>query len=405
MQGLNFTFAPPSRLVTSFFLLGAIFYLLSSLLFFRLDLLSLSHLNPQAVGFVHLFLVGFVMSVIFGAMYQLISVVLEIPLFSDTLAYTHLILFAIGISIFVFSFINVDRFIYLGYGALILYISFTLYIANILLSIREVKKREIKYYIIAFIHILLFIGASLGFLASLGLLHSDLNLDTSYLISVHIPLVLFIFMGGLIAIIATVLLPMFMLSHNFNKDISNYILRALILSTLFALFNLSFLLKATIIITILLIAYQLYDIVKKRLRKNIDIYALDMILSIALLLIVAFLIPFLSSERVIKLFMVILFIGFFSSFVIGHIYKIVPFLVWNEKFAPLVGKQKVPMLADMVNEQYSSYEFYFKVATLVALLIGSIFESSFFITLGKVLFLINAILVMVNIIYIFRFKG
>jgi hypothetical protein len=403
--GLNFTFAPPSRLVTSFFGLGAFFYLVASVIFFGIEFLDIHHLDPKAVGFVHLFLVGFVMSVIFGAMYQLISVILEIPLFSDELAYTHLAIFGIGVVPFSFSFLKDGGFSYLGYGALILYISFILYIINIFLSIKAVKKREIKFYIVFLTHTILFIGATYGLLASFGLVHGELNFDTSYMISSHIPLVLFGFVGGLISIIATVLLPMFMLSHNFNKDISNYILKAIILASIFAILNLDFLLKATMIVAILLFVYQLYDIFIKRLRKHLDVYALDMISSGIFLILTAILIPFLGNESVVKLFMIFLFLGFLSSFVIGHIYKIVPFLVWNEKFAPLVGKEKVPMLADMVHERLSKIEFYLKLAMILVLSLGVLVGSSFLVGVGKLLFLANALLVVANVIYIFRFKG
>ncbi len=403
--GLNFTFAPPSKLVTSFFVLGAIFYLISSLIFWELDILNLYHLEPKAVGFAHIFLVGFVMSVIFGAMYQLISVVLEIPLFSDELAFAHLGLFIVGISSFISSFIFDGAFNYLGYGAVILYISFLLYIINILFSIKEVKKRDIKFYMIFLAHILLFLGATYGLLATFGLVHSDLVINTSYFIGGHIPLVIFGFMMSLIAIIATVLLPMFMLSHNFNKDISNYILRAIIFGTIFAIFGWSLLTKIAYMVALGLLAYQLYDIIQKRLRKTIDVYALDMYASVGFLAGVLILLPFISNERVLKFVVVFGLFGFLSSFVVGHIYKIVPFLVWNEKFAPLVGKQKVPMLADMVHERGSKIEFYLKVATIVALLIGLGFGSSFFISVAKVLFLLNGIAVIANIIYIFRYKG
>ena len=117
------------------------------------------------------------------------------------------------------------------------------------------------------------------------------------------------------------------------------------------------------------------------------------------------LLPFISNELAMKVFVLFLILGFISSFIIGHIYKIIPFLVWNEKFAPLVGKEKVPMLADMVDEKYAQVEFNSKLATVAFLTFGIILKSSFLIMLGKVLFILNALLVVYNVIYIFRFKS
>ncbi len=402
---LNFTFAPPSRLVTSFFIAGAVFYLIASVVFYGLDFLNINYLDPQAVGFIHVFMLGFMMSVIFGAMYQLISVVLEIKLYSNDLAYAHLGLFLVGIVPFAISFLYPSAFEYLGYGSIILYISFLLYIANVLLSIIKIEKFEIKAYFILAIHIILFLGVSYGLLTSLGLIHGNLEFDIVRLAHTHITLVLFGFAGGLMSIIATVLLPMFMLSHNFDKKISNYILAGIIIGSIFAIWGWFFLARVIIMGTILAFAYQLYDIFKKRMRKHLDVYAQDMAISGGFLVASTLLLPFITNEKVMKIFVIFLILGFISSFIVGHIYKIVPFLVWNEKFAPLVGKEKVPMLADMVDEKYSQIEFNAKLATIAFLTIGIVFESSFFITIGKLLFIINALLVAWNVIYIFRYKN
>ncbi len=402
---LNFTFAPPSRLVTSFFIAGAFFYFMAAAIFYGVDFLNIHYLDPQAVGFIHVFMLGFMMSVIFGAMYQLISVVLEIELYSNDIAYAHLGLFLVGILPFVGAFLYPDIFEFLGYGSILLYISFLLYIANVLLSIKKIKKFEIKAYFVLSIHIILFFGVTYGLLASLGLIHGSLEFDTVSLAHTHIVLVLFGFAGGLMSIIATVLIPMFMLSHNFDKKISNYILAGIISASLSALFGWFTLVQIIIMGTIFAFAYQVYDMVKKRMRRHLDVYAQDMITSGVFLVISTLLIPFITNEKVMKIFMIFLILGFISSFVVGHIYKIVPFLVWNEKFAPLVGKQKVPMLAEMVHDKASQIEFNAKIATILFLSIGILAESQSMIVIGKVLFIINAILVAGNVIYIFRYKG
>ncbi len=404
-MALNFTFAPPSKLVTSFFIVGAFFYLIASIAFFNIDFLNMHYLDPKIVGFIHIFLLGFMMSVIFGAMYQLISVVLEIPLYSNQIAYMHLGLFVVSLIPFLGSFLNGNSFEFLGYGSILLYLSFMLYLTNIFFSVKKVEKKDIKAYFVITSHIILFIGVTYGLLTSLGLVHNSLGFNSINLAHKHIILVLFGFTGGLIAIMATVLLPMFMLSHNFNKKISNYLLFGIIATTISTVFGWFSLAQMLMIATILAFSFQLYDIFTKRMRKYLDVYALDMITSGIFLILLALLIPFLHDEKVLKLFMVFLILGFISSFIVGHIYKIVPFLVWNKKFAPLVGEQQVPMLSDMVHKKGSLIEFYTKLATIVFLTIGILFHSDILIILGKILFIINSLLVAGNVIYIFKYKG
>ncbi len=405
MTGLNFTFAPPSKLVKSFFVAGSLFYLLFTLLFFSIDLPSIDTLSPKALGAVHLLLVGFGMSIIFGAMYQLISVILEIPVYSHKLAYTHLILFIGGLTLFVLSFITVKGFEYIHYTGALLYLSFLLYIINILLSIREVNKREIKYYTVLVVHLLLLVGVSYGLLAIFAMIFPQLNLNALTLVHTHIPLVVLGFMGGLIGIIATVLLPMFMLSHNFNHKISHYLLGLLIVGSLLSFLSWNMAVIAVSILFVLLLAYELYEIFTKRLRKGIDVYALDMVGSILFLILSAPLLAFVANPYAQKLLLLILFIGFLNSFIVGHIYKIVPFLIWNEKFAPLVGKEKVPMLADMVHPKLSEVEFYVKIATVILLLFGFFLKSALLLVVGKVLLIVNALLLLANVGYIFYYKG
>jgi hypothetical protein len=41
-------------------------------------------------------------------------------------------------------------------------------------------------------------------------------------------------------------------------------------------------------------------------------------------------------------------LGFVGLVVTGMLYKITPFLIWTHRYAPLVGKQRVPLLKDML---------------------------------------------------------
>jgi len=70
-----------------------------------------------------------------------------------------------------------------------------------------------------------------------------------------------------------------------------------------------------------------------------------------------------------------LLLGFISSFITGHLYKIVPFLVWFERYAPLVGKEKVPMLHEMYSKEGASIMFWFTSSGVLLGGFGLLFES------------------------------
>ncbi len=50
-------------------------------------------------------------------------------------------------------------------------------------------------------------------------------------------------------------------------------------------------------------------------------------------------------------------LGFIAQTIMGYLYKVVPFLVWNRRYAPLVGRQKVPVMRDLIRERTAKLTF------------------------------------------------
>ena len=99
-----------------------------------------------------------------------------------------------------------------------------------------------------------------------------------------------------------------------------------------------------------------------------------------------------------------LFSGFFAFLITGHIYKIIPFLVWFEKFSPLVGKQKVPMLADMVPQKSAQAQFVFCAVGVVLVAFALVFQSTLFIDAGASFLLMGTLAFMRSVFYMINFK-
>ncbi|MBP9566393.1 MAG: hypothetical protein KBE02_03840, partial [Sulfurospirillum sp.] len=74
--------APPFVLVAHFFIAGIVFLIFSGLLILGMgsDILG-SMVSSSLAAFSHIYLLGFVMMIIFGAMYELLLVVLVAPIF------------------------------------------------------------------------------------------------------------------------------------------------------------------------------------------------------------------------------------------------------------------------------------------------------------------------------------
>jgi hypothetical protein len=196
-----------------------------------------------------------------------------------------------------------------------------------------------------------------------------IEVDIISLLRSHVYLVI----GGYVIItlmgLSVVLLPMFGLSHGFSMKplevaiaLMSTSVVLVVLSSFVEYAAIKYLAYSLAVASLLLYFYMVYTIFKTRARKDLDIYAISLIYSyfsmiISLVLGVAYLLV--SYEPLLLASGWLIFFGFFGFAITGHVYKIVPFLVWNERFTPLVGKEKVPMLADMVPAKSSHAQFVF----------------------------------------------
>jgi len=156
-------------------------------------------------------------------------------------------------------------------------------------------------------------------------------------------------------------------------------------------------------------AFYLWQIViinKTRARKEWDIWYKSMVvgygsLAAALALgVVGFLA---ESERLMLAAAWFLVFGFFTYLIVGHLYKIIPFLVWFERYSPLVGKKKVPMLADMVPLKMADYQFAFTTLGLVTAGVGLLAQSDTLFKAGATFLATGAIFLFTSVRYMMAF--
>ena len=408
--------APPFHLVAHFMIAGGLFYALSAfiMLFFTAHLDSF-FISTTIASITHLYLLGFVMMIIFGAMYQLVPVILEIPLFSKDFAYVQFYIYVVGLLLMSWGFFFEESYLpLLGYGALMVYISIMIFIVNIFLTYRNIEQWSIPAKFIYAANIFLLVGVTLGLLTALNMQYGFLSIDMLSLAKAHISAVLAGFLLMLITGVAMVLIPMFSLAHQFSQEwvekgfnfiiagVVLYILGAVLDVALISTLGTLFMLIATVLFIL-----QMREIFKKRVRKEKEFWSENMVASFYYLIasLAILFIAFLTGyERLYLLGGFILFFGFFASIIIGHIYKILPFLVWYQRFSPLVGKQKVPMLHDMVDKDIAMKQYKVTLAGTIVTALGLFFALKFLFFIGVVLLIVGAGMVLYNIYYTLRYE-
>lgn len=404
-------FAPPFKLIAPFFILGSFFYSISSFYLFSFDAANLSLLHPNVIAFTHLFLLGFVMMIIFGAMAQLVPVVLEVGHFSVELFYAIWPLLLIGTLLMVFGFLYLRAL--LPYGGVVVLISMMIFVVEIFLTIFKVQKLTLVMSSVVISNTFLFFGIIFGLLMALSYA-GTISLDIFALLQAHVYAVL----GGYIAItimgLSLVLVPMFTLSHNFSLkrlevslSLMSFAVVLVIVASFLKLNMIAYIGYIAAIVSMAVYFSLIYKIYAIRPRKENDIYALSLMFSyLSMLASIAILTLYFILDKEVLLFcaMWLFFFGFLAFLITGHIYKIIPFLVWYEKFSPLVGKQKVPMLVDMVPKNSAQAQLVFCVTGVVVVAVAILIQNDVFLKAGASFLLVGTLAFVRNVFYMINFK-
>lgn len=411
MTPISQDFAPPFKLIAPYFIIGSIFYFLSTLYSFNLDISEISIHSTNLLSLAHLFLLGFAMMVIFGAMAQLIPVTLEVGHFSVEFYYLIYPFLLIGTILMVLGF-SVNSTL-LQYGGILVFISMIIFLAETFLTINKVKQYSNVIKSIVVSNIFLTLGIIFGIIMALTYA-GQINTNIEEILKAHVYSVILGYITITIMALSLVLIPMFGLSHNFSqKPLNNAVILMSISTTIViisSIFSIAIIDKFAYLLSVVSLAiyfYQVYLIFKTRARKENDIYVLSLFvafIAFVLSIITGFLWIFIDNERLLITTAWLMFCGFFTFVIIGHLYKIIPFLVWFEKFSPLVGKQKVPMLMDMVPKKASYYQFTFTLIGTIASTFGLMLAENSLFKAGISFLAIGAIFLINNIIYIIRYK-
>jgi len=396
-------FAPPFSLIAPFFLIGTIFYLFSALGLFALDS-GVSFSDMPTIGWVHLFMLGFVMMVIFGAMAQLVPVVIEVGHAAVDFFYIIWPMLGIGTVLMVFGFASSPSL--LPYGGLIVLISMLIFAADLFATLKMGEYRSIVVSTMKASNIFLLLGILSGFIMAMAF-GGMIEIDPNHWLKAHV----FAVFGGYVLLtimgLSMVLLPMFGLSHGYKDKAMLWAYRFMVvgvslvmIGSLIGLNFIEIIGILTVIASVISYFYQIYLIEQTRARKENDVWVKSLFFAFFSLAVALFesIIYLLGASEVWIMsagwFMMVGFVGFLIT---SHLYKIIPFLVWFERYAPLVGKQKVPMLNDMVPLKAATTQMYVSATGVVMVGVALLFKADALFYSGVSVLVVGAVFLMVSV--------
>ena len=387
------TFAPPFKLVGGYFIAGICFLIASIPAFFAADFETIAGL--ETAGFLHVFFVGFVMSIIIGALYQLTSVILEKPFSTIKGAMLNLAVYCVGIAAMGYGMIS-GKTGFLHGGGMTLFLALLFFGTTYIVSFMDNEKKSFAAFMLFVSAIFLLAGISLGF-CLLMILSGTLPMDFMFALKFHVYFVLgFVFF--IIVGVATVLLPMFALAHDLKFTLSKFAFGFYIFAGVLLFFSEIYAYFAFGAAIVCFVAEALH-ILKKRVRKAYDYWNVNIALSLAAFVLFCVLVA--ADRYDMAVFMLIY--GFLFAFIAAHLYKIAPFLIWYHYVAPFVGKTKVPLLDQMILKKPAYIGIGFNALGLVLYELGVWLEIKSLAHCGVACLLVSIVLVAINMINVFKF--
>jgi hypothetical protein len=376
--------APSVTLPLRFILVGMLaWFTAAALLIARPELLSTYHYNQHIIAVTHLVVLGFVLSVVVGAMFQLVPVALETRLYSERLGRWQFPLQTIGAVGMVVTFWiwNLQE---VGHFGSLLAVAIGLFIVNLARTLRRAPRRDTVWLGIASVL------AWLGFTILTGLYLASTKcwafspFATIPAMHAHAHVGV---LGVFLLLIITVsykLVPMFVLSriqnerrarasiHLFNLGLAGLFITVLLAQPAKLAFAL------VLVAALALFGLELRAILRARLRRQLDWGMLTFLAGLALLiplslLAVALCWPGLPATlfttQLENAYGLLGLLGVIGLAIMGMLHKIAPFLVWYHAYSSRVGYEPVPALSDLYSHRIqilsaSSYSLGLLVATV-----------------------------------------
>ncbi len=348
---------PPLQLPGEHFATALGFMALGALclVFIAPELAAGAFLTPHVAAVTHLFTLGFISLSIFGALYQFLPIAVGASIRFERLAHVTFALLVLGIPVFVGTLAEgLLRFVPVG-GALVA-LAFALFAVNLAWTLAQAPERNLTWWALA--GACAFLVITLGFGLTLALNLADAGLGAArfdfLLRHVHVALAGWVML--VVAGVAQRLLPMFLLSHGASELPARLAViclatgsLALALPLVERLHCAAWFIIGAGAVAFLVQAALFYG---HRRRKELDPgmrLAFAGLAGIGAALAIA---PFALVQgwhnvRAITAYMFLLVVGGFTLFIAGHYFKIVPFLVWQHRFGPRVGKQPVPRVSEL----------------------------------------------------------
>jgi cbb3-type cytochrome oxidase subunit 1 len=406
----------------------------------RPEILATYHYNQYVVAVTHLVVLGWILTVVIGAMYQLVPVALETRLYSERLANWQLVFHVAGFAGMVWMFWTWNM-KHVGHFGTVLALGVGMFVWNIARTLCRVPRWSVVAtaivsslaWLCATVLAGLSIAATKAVYAmdpdqaapgySLALLLSALkalarfvgHFDQIAAMHAHAHIGILGVFVLLIVGISYKLVPMFTLSelqNPFRAWLSIALLNVGLVGCFITILLRSGLkLAFGLVVAAGLVAYalEIFAILRVRKRRSMDWGIMYFLSAVGVLFLLASLGLVLAwrglpvntvTGQLENLYGFLVLVGAVSFAIVGMLYKIVPFLVWYGAYSPLIGVTKVPALADLYCARLQAVGYWSYLAGVAVAGVGIVSSHAGIVRAGCAVLLMSLAALAVNLLKI-----
>jgi len=413
-NNINLSKTTTHKVILPFYIYAALSFLVAAvLLFTSTEVFTQHYFQPRTLVITHTMSLGWGTMIILGASHQLLPVLIEGKLFSNTLAYLSFALAAIGIPMLLYSFYTFHLQWQAQYGAILINAAIVLYLINVAASIVKSKHENVHAIFMFTAVIWLFITTAIGALLVYNFKYNILSKDSLHYLSLHAHIGIVGWFLLLVTGVGSRLIPMFLISKYDNKKLlwRMYILMNAGVVTFILIFLYSgevlfYSIPVVLIAAALcLFAFYCYKCYQQRIRKNVDhqmkISLLSVLMMIVPLIFLAILIVLLlassANTQLILTYGFTIFFGWLTAIILGMTFKTLPFIVWNKMYHAKAGLGKTPNPKDLFSAKLFNGMAVSYLIGFVLFAVGIMLSNNFAIKSGALFLLCCAVLYNTNV--------